>query len=224
MIEGYRKVSKFRSKYQKDPLGGVSDEELYKKVDEVLNGTEKSLFLVIFTLSSHKPFDYPDGKIEYYKEKPIKSFANSIKYADDALHKFYKTLQKRGFFNDGLLVIVADHNAHIFWGTKKIPVKEFRIPALFIAKDLKPRIINGVTHQIDIAPTLLDIAGLNISVPTMGVDLTKKGNSKALIFHRGAYAYLKDNLFVLYQQNQKPLVYNLNYQPQEYNQTLVEPL
>jgi phosphoglycerol transferase MdoB-like AlkP superfamily enzyme len=200
---------------------GVCDEELYKKAYEILEQSDKPLFLVAFTLSSHKPFDYPDGKIEYYGKEPVESFANSIKYADYALGKFYNRLKRDNFFNNGVLGLVADHNAHIS-GKLLIPANEFKIPALFIAKDLKPKTISSITHQIDIAPTLLDIAGVTAITPSMGIDLTKKSKSKALIFHRRAFAYLRDNSFVLYQQNKKASIYNFNYQPQDYNKSLVE--
>lgn len=200
---------------------GVCDEELYKKAYEILDKSNKPIFLVAFTLSSHKPFDYPDKKIEYYDKEPIKSFANSIKYSDYALGKFYNKLKKENFFNNGVLTIVADHNAHIF-GDKKIPVNEFKIPALFIAKDLKPKNIKSITHQIDIAPTLLNIAGVRAIIPSMGTDLTKNRTSKALIFHHRAFAYLKNNSFVLYQKDKKASIYDFDYKPKEYNQTLVK--
>jgi phosphoglycerol transferase MdoB-like AlkP superfamily enzyme len=200
---------------------GVCDDELYKKAYEILEQSDKPLFLVAFTLSSHKPFDYPDGKIEYYDKEPIKSFANSIKYADYALGEFYNRLKKDNFFDNGLLTVVADHNAHIF-GDEKIAVNEFKIPALFIAKDLKPKTINSITHQIDIAPTLLDIAGVTATTPAMGIDLIKNSKSKALIIHHGAFVYLRDDSFVLYQQDKKASIYDFSYQPQEYNETLVK--
>ncbi len=189
---------------------GVCDEELYKKANQILNNTKQPLFLMMFTLSSHKPFDYPDGKIKYYTKAPVKSFANSIKYADFALNQFYNSLKNKHFFKDGVLAMVADHNAHMF-GDQKIPVKEFKIPALIIAKDLKPQNIKGVTHQIDIAPTLLDIAGIDATIPTMGIDLTKNKHSRALIIHRNNFAYLENNKFVLYQINKPPIVYNFDY-------------
>ena len=200
---------------------GVCDEELYKKANEILEHSNKPIFLVAFTLSSHKPFDYPNGKIEYYQKEPIKSFANSIKYADYALSNFYSKLKRDNFFDKGMLTIVADHNAHIS-GKKKIPVDEFRIPALFIAKDLQPKTIDTITHQIDIAPTLLDIAGINAITPSMGVDLTKNNKSKALIFHSRAFAYLKNNSFVLYQRDKKASIYDFNYKLQDYNETFVK--
>lgn len=200
---------------------GVSDEELYKKGEEILNSSSKPIFLVIYTLSSHKPFDYPDNKIEYYKKYPIKSFANSIKYADYSLGNFYNKLINKNFFTNGVFAAVADHNAHIT-GNHIIPVNEFRIPALFIAKDLKAKEITNVTHQIDIAPTLLDISGIDCDIPAMGVDLTKISKSRALITHRSSFAYLKDDVFVLYQKNKKPTVYDKNYKVVDTNNTLVQ--
>ncbi|MCK5293281.1 MAG: sulfatase-like hydrolase/transferase [Arcobacteraceae bacterium] len=200
---------------------GVCDEELYKKANEILENSDEPLFLVLFTLSSHKPFDYPDNKIDLYKTEPKSSFANSVKYADFALNKFYEKLKIKNYFNDGLLCIVADHNAHMF-GDQRIPVNEFKIPALFITSDLKPRHITNITHQIDIAPTLLDLAGIDAIVPTMGTNLTKSKKSSALIVHRRGYAYLKDNSFALYFSGAKPKVYDFNYKKLDYNKTIIE--
>jgi phosphoglycerol transferase MdoB-like AlkP superfamily enzyme len=200
---------------------GVDDEELYKKAQQILKNSKQPIFLVMFTLSSHKPFDYPLGKIKYYKKAPIASFANSMKYADFALGNFYKDLKQNNFFNNGVLAMVADHNAHIT-GNHLIPVDEFRIPALFIAKDLAPKRYTNTTDQIDIAPTLLDIAGINATIPAMGTDLTKSNHSRALLIHRGRFAYIKDKSFVVYQKNKTAQIFNFKYKKLKYNKPLVE--
>jgi phosphoglycerol transferase MdoB-like AlkP superfamily enzyme len=200
---------------------GVSDEALFKKAHTLLKESKQPLFLMLFTLSAHKPFDYPKGKIDYYNKAKPSSFANAIKYADFSLHQFYKNLKKDHFFKDGVLAMVADHNAHIF-NTQIIPVKQFKIPALFITNDLAPREIKSVTHQIDIAPTLLDIAGIEATIPALGRDLITTPSSDALIVHHDAFAYLKANQFVLYQREKNPIIYDLNYIKQENNQTLIE--
>lgn len=200
---------------------GVADEALYTKAQEILDNTKEPIFLMMFSLSSHKPFDYPSDKIEYYKDAPIESFANSIKYADFALHNFYINLTKNSFFNKGCLAIVADHNAHIS-GAHKIPIQEFRIPALFLSNDITPQEIKGTTHQIDIAPTLLDIAGIDADIPAMGTNLTKNVHSCALVVHGGAYAYVKDDRFILFRKDKKGVVYNLHYEEQRYDEEFVK--
>jgi phosphoglycerol transferase MdoB-like AlkP superfamily enzyme len=200
---------------------GVSDEELYKKAKEILSQSKQPIFLFIMTLSSHKPFDYPANKIKYYPKAPIESFANSIKYADFALGKFYQDLKDTKFFDSGALAMVADHNAYMS-GVAKIPVKEYKIPALFIAKDLKPKELKGVTHQIDVAPTLIDIAGISETIPAMGLPLTKYQYTSALILNRGAYAYVVNDKFVLYQPNLAPIVYNFDYQKIDADEELIQ--
>lgn len=200
---------------------GVSDEELYKKANEIVQNTKKPIFLVLFSLSSHKPFDYPDGKIKLYEKAPKESFTNSIKYADFALGSFYQHLKQQAFFKNGLLTVVADHNAHMF-GDQKISVNEYKIPALFLSDDIKPYEFKGVTHQIDIAPTLISLSGINVEIPAMGNDLTKVKESSALIFSKGMFAFLQNDGFILYEQNSQPKTYNFQYKILENNTKMIE--
>jgi phosphoglycerol transferase MdoB-like AlkP superfamily enzyme len=192
---------------------GYSDEEIYsiaiKELDN-LNKRDKPFVLVIYTLSSHKPFDYPDNKINLYGDNK-KNFPNSIKYADFALGEFYDKLQSDGYLKDTVLAIVADHNSQIK-GDIKIPVNEFKIPALLISQNIKPKEIHFVTHQIDMAPTLLYAMGVSSSIPAMGVNLFKAKKSKALIFHKNAFAYLDNNGFTIYEANKKSISYNYDYE------------
>jgi hypothetical protein len=56
----------------------------------------------------------------------------------------------------------------------------------------------------------------------MGTDLPKRDKSKALIIHHNAYAYLKNNQFVLYQEEETPLIYDFEYHLKEHNETLIK--
>lgn len=197
---------------------GVSDEAIYAKAEELLKKANQPTFLFIFTLSSHKPFDYPDNKIELYKDEPKESFANSIKYADYALNGFYNKLKELDYFKDSLFVAVADHNAHMF-GSEYIPIDEFKIPAIIIGSDITKSEFKGVSHQIDLAPTLLDAMGITSNIPAQGNNLFKQKKSSALIVHRKAYAYLKDEAYVIYKKKSTK-VYDLK--KQEITNTLIK--
>lgn len=182
---------------------GVSDEQLYKKVLQTLDANDKPLFITLMTLSSHKPFDYPDGKIIPYEKADLASFENSTKYADFALGEFISNLKKRDFFNDSILAITADHNAHVH-GTEIVPVQDFRVPTLFLSNDLKPSISNHVTHHVDIAPTIIYLAGLDAEIPAQGNNLLKVDSSRALITFNDSYAYVTDEGKVIYEKNKPP--------------------
>ena len=182
---------------------GVNDEELYKKVLQTLKSNDKPLFITLMTLSSHKPFDYPDGKIVPYEKANVASFENSIKYADFALGRFVENLKKRDFFNDSILAITADHNAHVH-GNEVVPVQDFRVPALFLSNELKPKSSHQVTHHVDIAPTIIDLAGIVAEIPAQGNNLLKAESSRALVTFHNCYAYIKDEGKVIYEKNKAP--------------------
>lgn len=183
---------------------GYADEDVFARALDILKASDQPLFLTVLTLSSHKPFDFPLGKTAVYENAPLKSFENSIKYADWAIGWFQKQLEDSGFFNDSLLVLVADHNAQIN-GPEFIPVKEYRIPALFLGHDIPHQEISTVTHQADIAPTLLAAAGMQVTVPAQGFNMLESARSRALITRQGSYAYLTDEGQVIFRQDKKPL-------------------
>ncbi|MDO9735186.1 sulfatase-like hydrolase/transferase, partial [Glaesserella parasuis] len=66
---------------------GMSDEDLFDKAHEIfteLAKGDKPFFSLVFTSSNHDPFEFPDGKIEWFdKEKQTRN--NAAKYADYAL-------------------------------------------------------------------------------------------------------------------------------------------
>jgi len=184
---------------------GVSDEDLYKKVLATLNNSDEPLFITIMTLSSHKPFDYPDNKIKLYDQAPKESFENSTKYADFALGNFVDALKEEKYFKNSILVITGDHNAHIYGNRNQlIPIAEFKVPALFLTNELKPKKSSKVVHQVDIAPTLIDLAGISTTIPAQGNNLLQTPSSRALITFRNHYAYITDNGYVFYQTNKQP--------------------
>jgi phosphoglycerol transferase MdoB-like AlkP superfamily enzyme len=198
---------------------GVNDEALYAHALDILRQSKEPLFLVLYTVSSHKPFDYPADNITLYDKAPKASFPNAIKYADYALHGFYKALQNEHFFEDSALVITADHNSKIS-GKYPVPVNEYRIPALFIAKDITPRTLSFVTHHADIAPTLLDLAGVSDTIPAQGVNLFEANASQAVILNHQNFAYVHDKGFVLYPQDKSAACFSHDYTPRECNASL----
>lgn len=58
-----------------------------------------------------------------------------------------------------MFLVVADHDARVF-GAELVPVKSFHIPGVIIGKDIMPRQDDRVVSQIDLAPTLLSLMGV----------------------------------------------------------------
>jgi phosphoglycerol transferase MdoB-like AlkP superfamily enzyme len=53
-----------------------------------------------------------------------------------------------------------------------VPIERFHIPGLVIGGGIEPRVVPGISSQIDMLPTLLSLAGVRAEHPAIGRDLT----------------------------------------------------
>ncbi len=76
------------------------DQALYQQAQKVLlEPHTKPQFVVLETISSHKPYDTPLGNDE----------VSAFRYSDGQLLEFYRQLQSMHYFDHGILVVVGDH-------------------------------------------------------------------------------------------------------------------
>lgn len=151
----------------------VSDEDLFSAVHEqltALHGRGDPSFSLIFTSSNHAPFEFPDGRIALY-EQPKQTVNNAVKYADWALGQFFANAMQSPYWHDTLFLVVADHDSRVY-GNNLIPVEKFRIPGLILGADIKAEHWDVLASQIDLAPTLLSLAGVDSCHPMIGRDLS----------------------------------------------------
>jgi phosphoglycerol transferase MdoB-like AlkP superfamily enzyme len=190
---------------------GVSDEDLYKKVNEqfkTMYASKKPFFSLVFTSSNHDPFEFPDGKIDLYDvNKNTRN--NAVKYADYALGEFFKNAKKEEYYKDTIFLIIADHDSRVT-GKTSVPLSNYHIPALILGADIKPKIDNRMVSQIDMAPTLLSLAGISASYPMIGQDLCINTNGgRALMQYNNNFAYMIPGKVVLFSPEKEPQTYAL---------------
>lgn len=181
---------------------GVSDQDLYQKAhEEFINhhNNNQAFFSLVFTSSNHSPFEFPEGEIELY-EQPQATEKNAVKYADHALGEFIKKAKESDYWDNTIFLIVADHDIRPR-GNFLIPIKNFHIPGLIIGGDIKPKVINKITSQIDLPVTMLSLAGINANHPMIGQDMSLDDNSfegRAIMQYYDNFAWMEQNkLFVL---------------------------
>lgn len=133
---------------------GVSDEDLYRWVikDADRSAREgKPFYDFVMTTSNHRPYTYPDGRIDIPSHT---GRAGAVKYTDYAIGKFIDEARTKPWFDNTIFVIVADHCANSA-GKTDIPVKNYHIPLLIHAPGIiEPQRIDTLSSQIDFAPTL----------------------------------------------------------------------
>ena len=140
---------------------GVSDEVLYANALHALNekaAAGKPFFAQIMTTSNHRPYTYPDGRIDVPSPGGRRG---AVKYTDWAIGEFIREAKKQPWFADTLFVFVADHCAAVA-GRTRLPVSKYLIPLIFYAPHLlEPGEYKERISQIDLAPTLIEVMGKN---------------------------------------------------------------
>ncbi len=81
------------------------DEVLYARALSEIRKLEQPFVLFLLTVSLHRPYLLPEPK-DLVQDNP---FLSQLNYVDRTTWEFYKQLQRIGFFNDGVLLLLGDH-------------------------------------------------------------------------------------------------------------------
>ncbi|WP_284652174.1 LTA synthase family protein [Flavobacterium terrisoli] len=155
-------------------IWGVCDEDMYNKAIKEMNQESQQnrpFFNHIMTVSNHRPFTFPEGKIDI--SGTAKSRNGGVKYTDYALKQFFKIAQNQSWFKNTVFVIVADHCASSS-GKTELPLDKYRIPALVYSPGfIQPKHVNTLMSQIDLMPTVFGLLNFNYESKFYGQDVFK---------------------------------------------------
>jgi len=179
----------FRS-FQRD--AEAVNKSLFKQIDEYLSksdGDKKPFFIWLHYYDPHTPYKDRNfkfkGKIpeRYYKMKPekivdlVNRYDNEIRFVDEALKGVFTYLRKKGLEKNLITCITADHgeqHGDHGWhsGHFDFYSENTFVPLIFHGYKIpKGKIIDTFVSVMDIAVTLLKMAGLNFDYETEGNDL-----------------------------------------------------
>ncbi len=186
-------------------IWGVCDEDMYNKAIKVMNSEfkqNKPFFNHIMTVSNHRPFTYPNGKIDIPGD--AKSRDGGVKYTDFAMRKFFKLAEKQPWFTNTVFVIIADHCASSA-GKTELPVDKYRIPAMIYSPGfVQPSHLNLLMSQIDIMPTVFGMLNFNYKSKFFGQDVLKADyKPRALIATYQNLGLIKDNILTIISPKQE---------------------
>lgn len=140
---------------------GVHDGPLFDRVAEDMRSLPDSLrhFTVIQTSSSHEPFEVP---AVFARHAGQPASVNAFAYADSVITSFVNLLRDSAGWGNTLVILVADH-----WGAYPADLEDMRarhhIPLVMTGGALigVPREMDVYGSQVDIAPTLMAMMGLD---------------------------------------------------------------
>ncbi len=189
---------------------GVCDEDLFNKALRVATAdarTGRPFFHFLMTTSNHRPFTYPEGRIDIASHTGREG---AVKYTDYAIGKFLRDARRQPWFANTIFVVVADHCAASA-GNTEVPVERYHIPGLIYAPGrVAPRRIAGVMSQIDVAPTLLGLVGAAYDTKFFGHDVRRAPPGRAFLGTYQQVALLRDGHLTVLSPKQQVEAFRYN--------------
>jgi len=202
------------SKIFNETSWGVADEIAFNVLLDECDksyASNKLFFDHIMTVSNHRPYTYPENRIDI--PPSTQSIQGAVKYTDYAINKFLKDASGKPWFNNTLFVIVADHCAKSA-GKTDLPANRYHIPCMVYAPSLvKTAIVDRPTSQIDLAPTILGLMNLEYTSRFMGYDIFKVpvANDRLFISTYQDMGYIKNDTMVILSPQKKINMYKVDF-------------
>jgi phosphoglycerol transferase MdoB-like AlkP superfamily enzyme len=181
-------------------IWGVADEFVLDEMiarQKAANASGRRWFGTVLTVSNHKPFHVPGGRVSWAPGKSGRRGA--VLNADWARGHYLSTARREGLLDHTVVLIVGDHGARVY-GAEEIPVASYRVPAIFLTPDPAYRgvVIDRLASQIDLAPTLLSLAGVEYDAPFFGDDVLglPDAGGRAFVNHNRSIGMLTDTALV----------------------------
>lgn len=159
---------------------GVVVDHALAWLSQVPNGP---FFLWVHVYDAHDPYDPPSPFKEKYASDP---YDGEIAYVDSCMGKLFSELKKHGLYDETMIAVMADHgeslgahgeNTHgvfLYDETLHVPLL-IKLPLNRVAgKQVETRV-----SLVDVAPTLLEEAGVTIPKEVQGESLAKIINAKS---------------------------------------------
>ena len=148
-------------------------------VNDTLAKTGKPFLATFATRSNHYPFNFAAGMSDEDKQKPLTERINiTMRYADRQLARFIRTFEDKDWYKNTYLIVIADHGFPL--GENGVSTMNGGaysnatwIPFLIHGKGIDAFSDTTTAAQIDVAPTILELAGIAAPNIFMGHNLLR---------------------------------------------------
>ena len=191
-------------------IWGVADEDILTKalkVSDDLYSKDEAFFSLIMTTSNHRPYTFPEGRIDLPSGGGRKA---AVKYSDYAIGKFIEDAKSKKWFDNTIFVITADHCASSA-GKTELPINKYHIPLIIYApKIIKPRVVDNLSSQIDIPATVLGLMNFDYKSKFVGRDILNNPANRAFIGTYQLLGYVKDDHLIVLSPRSDPKSYAIS--------------
>lgn len=179
---------------------GVHDHILLDALGDSMKKVGEPFLNVVLTLSSHEPFEVPMDPV-FRGNDDLTKFRNSIYYTDRSLGEFLERAKSSWWWENTLVVLVADHSRRNSTDIHEYSEEIFKIPMLWLGGALAETglRIEKTGSQVDIPLTLLNQLGLTDNYPFSKDLLSDNSGSFAFYAFNEGFGFITDSSRYIYE-------------------------
>jgi phosphoglycerol transferase MdoB-like AlkP superfamily enzyme len=197
-----------------ETVWGVADEDAFTILLEEADKNYKDgklFFSHLMTVSNHRPYTYPEGRIDIEPRHHLTEGA--VKYTDWAINDFILRAKQKPWFDSTLFVIVADHCSKSA-GKTDLPVNRYHIPCFIYNPGIvQPKLEERLVSQVDLAPVIMGMLNTTYTSRFLGKDIYKTDSltDRGFISTYEDLGYLKKDSLIILGPKQKANLYKVDY-------------
>ena len=175
-----------KSDFKKDQLNskwGAHDHILLDKSLKEINNQPEPFFNLIFTLSSHEPFEIPE--VPRFPGDDVENlYKSSLYYTDRAVGEFINDAKLQPWYPRTLIIVLADHGHRLLDQAPRYDKSRYHIPMLWLggALAVKDTVITKTCSQTDIPKTLLPLVQMDTEQFNWGKNVFNPGSSDGAFY------------------------------------------
>lgn len=189
---------------------GVQDDFLYSYALPVLDARAAEgnpFFAVLLSISNHPPYVLP----EWFK--PVSSDIEDaiVEYADFSIKQLMAQASSRDWFSNTIFIFLGDHGKMVGSADCEVPTSYNHVPLMIYGNGIEPAEISTFCGQIDLAPTILGMLGVDYVKNNFGLDILH--NPRPCIYYGSdnmIAARSADRLFIYSPENSMEYRYEVS--------------
>ncbi|MCL2326657.1 MAG: sulfatase-like hydrolase/transferase [Proteobacteria bacterium] len=195
----------------------------------------KTYKLGMWLTTNHVPFKLPaDCPVPNAGASMAERRFWTLKFADDALEKFFAELDEAGLMDNTIFILTSDHGydfgehvgtPHDAYGFEASRQNVSWIPLVILSNS--PNFVAGERTSLgshaDLAPTILELANICASNSFLGHSLFRSRSRTALNCKYGNFSYHTDDASAIFIAGDVPQLYEAQDRLQKTNQAALQP-
>jgi hypothetical protein len=185
-IERFHPLEDFPDSMRRDDFDGywgLYDGPAMQWAAEEIDKLAQPFFSMIFTISTHHPYQLPPAYEGKFAEGP-QEMHSSLEYLDLAVRQFFERVQHAPWYDNTLFILTGDHTAPQRSERFDTALGRFMVPILLFHPQgkLPPLDTTRIVQHVDLFPTILDYAGVDPGqVPRFGRSLFGEAPGEAIL-------------------------------------------